>query len=122
MEANMMKRKLFTVLAAAALSTSVIAGPVILSPANAQASMNVGIAIGTPPPAPVYEVVPARRVGYVWAPGYWRWEHERHVWAPGRWVAERRGYHWVPDRWDRGHEGWRHVEGHWDRDHDDRRG
>ena len=110
----MMKRMLFTVLAAAAISTPAIVAPAIMSPAAAQASMSVGVTIGTPPPAPVYEAVPVARVGYVWAPGYWRWEHERHVWMPGRWMAGRPGYHWVPDRWDRVHEGWHHNEGHWD--------
>ena len=112
----MTKRALLLIIATAALSTSAMIAPSIVAPANAQAVMNLGVSIGMPPPAPVYEVVPPPRVGYVWAPGYWRWEHERHVWMPGRWVEERRGYHWVPDRWDREHENWRHHEGHWDRD------
>ena len=78
--------------------------------------MSVSISIGTPPPAPIYEAVPAPRVGYVWAPGFWRWEHERHVWAPGHWIAGRRGHRWVADRWVEGpHGGWRHEPGHWDR-------
>ncbi len=112
----MMKRALFTVFAAAAISSPAIVAPAIVSPAAAQASMNLGISIGTPPPAPVYEAVPAPRPGYIWAPGFWRWEHERHVWVPGRWMEARRGYHWVPDRWDHDHDGWRQREGHWDRD------
>ena len=109
----MMSRTLFTVLAAAAFSTPAIVGPAIVSPASAQASLN--ISIGAPPP-PIYEAVPPARAGYVWAPGYWRWEHERHVWVAGRWMEARRGYHWVPDRWDHDHDGWRHRDGHWDRD------
>jgi len=51
------------------------------------------------------------------APGFWRWEHERHVWAPGHWIAERPGHHWVADRWahvEGPHGGWRHEPGHWD--------
>jgi hypothetical protein len=87
----------------------------MFSPAAAQASMNIGLTIGTPPPAPVYEVVPAPRVGYVWAPGYWHWEGSRHVWHAGSWMPEHRGYNWVPDRWAQVHDGWRHEPGHWDR-------
>src|SRR5258708_26159547 len=94
----MMKRTLYTALAAAAISTPALIAPAMFSPAAAQASMSVGLTIGTPPPAPVYEVVPAPRVGYAWAPGYWHWEGSRHSWHAGYWMPERRGYHWVPDR------------------------
>jgi len=111
----MMKRALYTALAAAAISTPALIAPAMFSPAAAQASMNVGLTIGTPPPAPVYEVVPAPRVGYVWAPGYWHWEGSRHAWHAGYWMPERRGYNWVPDRWSQVHGGWRHDQGHWDR-------
>ena len=65
-------------------------------PAAAQININIGIA----PPAPHYELVPAPRSGYVWAPGYWRWENERHVWASGRWLEARPGSRWVADRWE----------------------
>ena len=119
----MLKRTLFTTLAAAAISLPALTVPALVTPAAAQASLN--ISIGTPPPAPIYEAVPAPRAGYVWAPGFWRWEGSRHVWAPGHWMAERRGYSWVPDRWEHVNGGWHHNEGHWnrmaalgDRDHD----
>jgi hypothetical protein len=111
-----MNRTLIAVLAAAAVSTTAVVAPAMLSPASAQASMNFGVVIGTPPPAPVYEFVPPPRIGYVWAPGYWHWEHERHVWMPGRWMEARHGYHWVPDRWDHHESGYRHERGHWDHD------
>jgi hypothetical protein len=114
----MMKRSLFTLLAAAAISTPAVVAPAIFSPAAAQASVSFGVTVGTPPPAPIYEVVPAPRVGYVWAPGYWRWEHERHVWQAGHWMEARHGYHWVPDRWERAEHGWGHAPGHWDHDGD----
>ena len=110
----MMKHSVFTFLAAAAISTSVVAAPAIFTPAAAQ--VGVSITVGTPPPAPIYEVVPAPRAGYAWAPGYWRWENERHIWAPGRWIEARHGHHWVADRWVRvegPHGGWRHEMGHW---------
>jgi hypothetical protein len=106
----MMKRTAITLLAAAA-----ILAPAALTPAAAQ--LGVSVNIGTPPPAPIYEVVPAPRVGYTWAPGYWRWENERHVWAPGHWIEARHGHHWVADHWVEGpHGGWHHDAGHWDRD------
>src|SRR5262249_3079321 len=111
----MMRRPLSTALAAAAISTPALIAPAMFSPAAAQASMNIGLTIGTPPPAPVYEVVPAPRAGYVWAPGFWQWEGGRHAWHAGYWMPERRGYNWVPDRWDQVHGGWRHEPGHWDR-------
>jgi hypothetical protein len=110
----MMKRTLITVLAAAAISTPAVVAPAIFSPAAAQAELNVSI--GVPPPAPIYEAVPAPRPGYAWAPGFWYWEGGRHVWHTGRWMAERPGYHWVPDRWAAYHGGWRHEGGHWDRE------
>lgn len=116
----MMKRSLFTAFIAASVSTAALVAPALMTPAAAEVGLN--ISIGTPPPAPIYEVVPAPRAGYVWAPGYWNWNGERHVWAPGRWVAERPGYRYVPDRWERymdnGHERWRYVASRWDRNGD----
>ena len=114
----MMMRSLITVLAAAAISAPAVVAPAVFTPAGAQASMNIGVTIGVPPPAPVYEAVPVPRPGYVWSPGYWRWDGGRHVWSPGYWMAERRGYHWVPDRWAHADHGWRHERGHWDHDED----
>ena len=108
----MLKRTVFTALAAAAVSTSALVVPAMLTPAAAQ---GINVLIGTAPPAPVYEVAPPPRYGYVWAPGYYRWENGRHIWTPGRWMAERVGYRWVPDRWEQGSNGWSYVAGRWDR-------
>lgn len=112
----MMNKSLITILAAAAISTPALIVPAMVTPAAAQVDLN--LSIGVPPPAPLYEVVPAPRAGYVWAPGYWRWEGGRHVWAPGYWIAERPGYRWVPDRWARVEGGWRHEAGHWDHEYE----
>ena len=112
----MMKRILYTALAAVAISTPALIAPAMFSPAAAQANMSIGLTIGTPPPAPIFEVVPAPRVGYIWAPGFWHWEGSRHVWHAGYWMPERRGYHWMPDRWNQVNGGWRHEAGHWDHD------
>src|SRR5437879_5727380 len=106
----MIKRTAVTLLAVAALFA-----PVALTPAAAQ-SMGVIFSLGTPPPVPIYEPVPAQRVGYAWAPGYWRWEHEHHVWAPGYWMPARPGHHWLADHWIEGPRGgWHHEPGRWER-------
>jgi hypothetical protein len=106
----MMKRTALALCAVAAVFT-----PAAITPAAAQ-SVGVNLSIGVPPPPQIYEAVPAPRVGYVWAPGYWNWEHERHVWVPGHWMGERRGHRWVADHWVEGpHGGWHIEHGHWDR-------
>ena len=112
----MLMRSLYTALAAAAIFTPALVAPAAFTPAAAQANLNIGLTIGTPPPAPIYEPIPAPRVGFVWAPGFWAWEGGRHVWHAGNWMPERRGYHWVPDRWAQAHGGWQREAGHWDHD------
>ena len=52
----------------------------------------VDIYVNTAPPPPRHERVPDHRSGYVWAPGYWNWQGNRHVWVKGHWVKERHGY------------------------------
>ena len=63
------------------------------------------------------ENIPSPRKGYVWAPGYWKWEENQHVWVEGHWIEERHDAHWVPDKWwqdpnDVNH--WHFRPGHWD--------
>ena len=90
-----------------------IAVSTVISPGISQAAVNIDINIG--PPAPQVEVVPAPRAGYIWAPGYWRWNGHQHVWVAGRWLHERHGRHWVQEQWvQRGHK-WHFVSGHWAR-------
>jgi len=74
----------------------------------------VDIDVDIAPPAAVMEAPPAApRPGYVWAPGYYRWEDGRHVWVQGRWMAERPGYRWEPDRWEPRGPRYHYVPGHW---------
>src|SRR5476651_2448691 len=131
----MTMRSISVLLAATFLSTSAIVGPALLTPASAQIGVNINFG---PPPAPQYELVPAARPGYAWAPGYWQLQNNQHVWAPGRWMEARADQHWTPDRWESYREGnqekWRHQQGRWDHDevravnqpghtdHDDHRG
>ena len=99
--------------------------------ASVPAAAAVGIYLEAAPPAPRYEVVPAPRRGFVWAPGYWNWRHGHYAWVRGHWIRERHGYYWHPDRWERRdgrwvlerggwrHERWEHERfARRDRDHD----
>ncbi|MEP6549513.1 MAG: YXWGXW repeat-containing protein [Gammaproteobacteria bacterium] len=90
-----------------------MAAGAVAAPTIASAGVSIDIDVA-PPPIRV-ETVPAPRVGYVWAPGYWEWRHRAHVWVPGRYMHERRGYHWVASRWDQRGPHWHHEPGHWER-------
>jgi hypothetical protein len=91
----------------AALALGAIAVPVV-------SEARVVIIETAPPPARV-EVVPAARVGYVWAPGYWNWNGHHHVWVGGRWMGERHGYHYAPNEWVQRNGHWHFNEGGWRR-------
>ena len=94
-----------------ALLCASIALCTIAMPAAAQVSFSIEMA----PPAPRYEVVPAPREGYAWAPGVWRYEEQRPVWAPGKWQEARPGSYWVADRWE-ARDGRHYYEpGRWER-------
>ena len=76
------------------------------------ASAQVVVHIGPPPPR--HEVIPPPRHGYVWHPGYQRWDGHAYVWTPGEYVvAPRPGAHWVPGHWSHRRGGWVWIEGHW---------
>jgi hypothetical protein len=67
------------------------------------------------PPAPIVETrVVSPGPGYVWTPGYHRWDGNRYVWTAGAWVQPPRAHaRWVAHRWVRRNGGWVLVEGHW---------
>ena len=73
----------------------------------------VYVDIGVAPPPPRVEVIPAARVGYVWAPGYWRWNGHHHVWVNGHYVHARHGYHYAPASWAQVNGRWHFDEGGW---------
>ena len=88
--------------------------------ANAQTAV-----IRIEPPAPMHEVVPAARPGYVWAPGHYEWRGNQYSWVQGHWLTARNGYEYREPRWvQRGNGEWTMVGGSWergpygDRDHD----
>ena len=86
----------------------------LFSGSPAQAAVRIYVRIA--PPVTVVEHHPVARAGYVWRPGYHRWDGHGYVWTrgtwvrppyqhaeyvSGRWERERRGYYWVPGHWVR---------------------
>ena len=91
-----------------------LAGASLLAASSAALSqVGVRIEIGVPPPVAIIETVPPPRSGYVYAPGYWAWNGDRHIWVRGRTITERPGYTWVPDRWESTGGRYRFVQGYW---------
>jgi hypothetical protein len=82
-------------------------------PTSAMAGTRVYVQVG--PPAPLVETAPVAPVrGYVWVPGYYRWDGRAYLWAPGRYVVPPRPHAaWVPGRWHHHHQGWYWTNGRW---------
>jgi hypothetical protein len=107
-------RKTLTRILLAPLVLPAIAATIFMGSAMPAYSA-VGVDIEIAPPAPRVVEVPGPRAGYVWAPGYWRWEGHRHVWVDGRWLRERRGQHWIGEHWDQRGGRYHFEPGHWER-------
>jgi hypothetical protein len=109
--------KMKKLLIATLLATSLGGGLALAPAANADV-----VVVRVAPPPPRDEVVPPARDGYVWTPGYWRWNGHRHVWVSGKYVRARHGYHWREPVWAQvDHGRWRLERGRWERgdnDHD----
>lgn len=103
--------KPITVYAAAMLAISTAAFAPVQAMAQNQSS--VSIVISSAPPAPRFESVPAPRSGYVWAPGYWNWNGQRHVWNEGQWLRERSGNQYRRAEWVQENNRWRLNQGGW---------
>ena len=104
-----MKIKSLLFISALAVSAGFIA-PITSALAQPVVEYRVG------PPPPRYERIPPPRGGYVWAPGYWRWNGYRHEWARGHWERERVGYRYNAPRWEQGPNGaWHFREFRWER-------
>lgn len=91
------------------LITSALGLMLAIGAANAQ------VYVGIAPPRPLVEHrVVAPGPGYVWTPGYHRWDGRAYVWTPGAWVLPPHPHaHWVAHRWEHRRGGWVLVEGHW---------
>ncbi|HVZ43190.1 MAG TPA: YXWGXW repeat-containing protein [Ramlibacter sp.] len=83
--------------------------------ASAQAATS--LVITTAPPAPMHEVVPAPRRGYVWVPGHYVWRHGNYAWMGGHWTRERLGYAYVEPRWEQHGDRWVMIGDRWERHH-----
>lgn len=90
---------------------AVLAGGMLFTSAAFGAEVVVRVA----PPHAIVErrgVAPGR--GYVWIPGYHRWDGAAYVWTAGRWDRPPHpGARWVAHRWVRNHDGYVLQEGHW---------
>ncbi|GAB3414041.1 YXWGXW repeat-containing protein [Massilia agilis] len=98
-------------------------GTAAYAPLPSMAQTSYSVVIGSAPPAPMYEAIPAPRRGYVWAPGHWEWRGHRHEWVTGYWIAERPGYVYNAPQWYRRDGGWYMEPARWtpygpDRDRD----
>jgi hypothetical protein len=71
--------------------------------------------VRSPPPEPMVEVVTVSPgAGYVWVPGYHRWDDGHYIWVRGYWqVAPRGRSAWVPGRWRHARRGWYWQAGYW---------
>ncbi len=78
-------------------------------------AVKAAVYVRVAPPAPIVEVRPAiPGPGYVWTPGYYRWNGGAHVWVAGAWtLPPRPGARWVPHRWVRRGGGYYFYEGRW---------
>jgi len=80
------------------------------------AEVRVNVYVPVRPPVAIREVRPVYPgAGYVWIPGYHRWDGGSYVWVSGRWDhPPRRHARWVSGRWrhNRRH-GYYWVEGRW---------
>jgi len=68
-----------------------------------------------PPPIVVERPGPSPGQGWVWVPGFYRWNGRQYFWVNGRWERPPRPHQrWVAGKWvqDR-HQGWFWVDGHW---------
>nr|WP_314547785.1 YXWGXW repeat-containing protein [uncultured Massilia sp.] len=107
-----------------ALAAAIALGAAAFAPLPSMAARtDVSLFVSTAPPAPIYEVVPAPRRGYVWAPGHWEWNGHRHIWSRGVWVVERPGYAYSAPVWYQSRGGWAMRPAAWtpygpDRDRD----
>jgi WXXGXW repeat (2 copies) len=111
------RRKKELIMSTKKLAMALALGVASVSAMHAQpasAAVAVGVSIGPrfAPPAPIVERYVVRR-GYVWAPGYWRWNGYRYGRRAGYWVRPRVGYRYAPARWVACGPRWCYHGGRW---------
>ena len=67
------------------------------------------------PPAPIVETrIAAPGPGYVWVPGFYRWEGRDYLWVAGHYeLPPRARARFVQGHWQHDRQGWYYVEGRW---------
>lgn len=92
-----------------ALMSAVIVGGMALTASAADVYIRVA------PPRPLVEHrVAAPGAGYVWTPGYHRWDGNAYAWTPGAWVMPPRPHAvWVAPHYVHRRGGYVFVEGRW---------
>jgi hypothetical protein len=86
----------------------------VMLAATLAAEAQIVVRIGPPPPRPVEVAPPPPRPGWVWEPGFHRWDGRHYVWVGGHYAAPPyRGARWVEGHWDRRGGGYVWVDGHW---------
>src|ERR1017187_1934405 len=84
-------------------------------PMAAKAAVSISVNIA-PPPLPIYVQPAIPAPGYIWTPGYWRWDPvgADYFWVPGTWVAPPAiGLLWTPGYWGWGPGGYFWRAGYW---------
>jgi len=100
-----------SVLLATALASGCVVEPAYRRPVVVAGGYATVVAPQPPPPWTVERVRP--RPGYIWAPGYWRWDGRRYVSVRGHYERQRPGYHYAPGRWEHRRDGWHWHAGAW---------
>jgi hypothetical protein len=95
------------------LAALITLGMGAIAPLTASAQTDLRVVINTAPPTPRFESAPPARSGYVWAPGYWNWEQNRHVWSAGHWERARDGYRYERAEWQHDGDAYRLRQGGW---------
>jgi YXWGXW repeat-containing protein len=67
------------------------------------------------PPTPIVEArIVAPGAGYVWVPGFYRWDGRDYLWVAGHYeLPPRTRARFVEGHWAHDRQGWYFVEGHW---------
>jgi hypothetical protein len=94
------------------LRKGLIAGVFALA-LSASSYADIYVRVGPPRPLVERRIPPPGR-GYVWTPGYHRWDGARYLWVPGAWVLPPRPRaRYVAPHWVHRRGGWVFIEGHW---------
>ncbi len=82
--------------------------------ATLAAGAQVVVRFGAPPPPPREVPPPVPHAGWVWQPGYHRWDGHAYVWVPGSYAEPPHPHaRWVPGHWANRGGGYVWIEGHW---------